>query len=73
MYFCIPLARTPCIIILRDHHRVSGPSLTETSLCGAPRVHCHRLFPLPPGVNPIAVDKYMKYLYSVHNVNISLP
>jgi len=23
------------IIILRDHRRICGPSLTETSLCGA--------------------------------------
>ena len=26
---------TPCIILLWDHRRVCGPSLTETSLCGA--------------------------------------
>ena len=42
-----PLAGTHPVIILWDHRRICGPSLTETSLCGAylysktPLSQCH--------------------------------
>jgi len=36
------------IRILWDHRRMCGPSLTETSLCGAYLFFCHSSFPRAP-------------------------